>query len=789
MNSESISSPPKEQMFIPDLPDAFIAKNGSKIEDVFENYQTKTKLMPNNALMVDAANSDPAEAWVKQELPHYESQFTKLHDLHVCLMTFNVASKKPTMPLPIPHDLHATAHSKQPTDLVVFAFQEIDMGATAMFREETEAALPWVAAAQAAINADRSFSNKTPYYAFPHKQLVGLLLCVFIRRTLLPNVTDFALSTVATGALGSIGNKGGIGAHLVIHCTSFCIITAHLAAGVDMVRKRNDDINTILRDMNFNAAPRSWGWLLPGEDLNRWLLLPDLFPRDHDIILVTGDLNYRVNLTYEESVGLANRGEVGKLLEYDQLIQEMKDPQSPWTGFRDLTPTFLPTYRFNIGTSTYDTSGKRRVPSYTDRICVWTRLESMQARVKVDSLRALTEVRISDHKPVQAQLRFPLKVEVPRAKTQVIGQLRDNARVLGLDCASCTHIAVSPSLLDFETQKVNGCERMLSFRVTNTGPCAAVVRILRQCPTDASDGTWLRVVPLEFVLVPEQTQKVKVTVQIQPGSTPWLSRWMPFNGQGQLEMSSILMVCVRNGSLAFVECKTVFKPSIIGNSLRNIFLFGSEPCAKAYRYTKDRRIELFAKKQHIPKELWYLINVIVAHPCLPGLFTESSKLERSREIIDDLDSLGVLFPDTTDPHSAAECLLKLLHNLQEPVIPFGHYEAALCAGEIGGKAPLTFLSTLPMIHANVFIYIMGMLNFLLRPVNARSNGLSIELVAQIFSNVLIAPPLTYKECVHEHLRRGGGVDQRIRRKSQIEKDAAQSLLKFFLNSPPTLLQY
>lgn len=30
----------------------------------------------------------------------------------------------------------------------------------------------------------------------------------------------------------------------------------------------------------------------------------ELLPRDHDIVIVAGDLNYRINLTYEEAIKL-----------------------------------------------------------------------------------------------------------------------------------------------------------------------------------------------------------------------------------------------------------------------------------------------------------------------------------------------------------------------------------------------------------------------------------------------------------------------------------------------------
>lgn len=55
----------------------------------------------------------------------------------------------------------------------------------------------------------------------------------------------------------TMANKGAIGVRLVLHCTSVCIIAAHLAPGQDNVIKRNEDINTILQSMDFNAIKRS----------------------------------------------------------------------------------------------------------------------------------------------------------------------------------------------------------------------------------------------------------------------------------------------------------------------------------------------------------------------------------------------------------------------------------------------------------------------------------------------------------------------------------------------------
>lgn len=47
------------------------------------------------------------------------------------------------------------------------------------------------------------------------------------------------------------GNKGGIGVRLDYYDTTFCFITAHLAAGHSNVEERNADFHTIEQGLHF----------------------------------------------------------------------------------------------------------------------------------------------------------------------------------------------------------------------------------------------------------------------------------------------------------------------------------------------------------------------------------------------------------------------------------------------------------------------------------------------------------------------------------------------------------
>ncbi|KAK7196425.1 inositol/phosphatidylinositol phosphatase [Novymonas esmeraldas] len=784
----------------PGLPRAFPNPEWQTVEDIFRKRTAFGFLAPTSA----AAGADSAaatDAWVQQEIAYYEANYTTVEDLSVCVTTFNVGCKKPALPLTGLASLTsgggADGAPVRPTDLIVVAMQEVDMSATALFKNETEAAAPWVAGLNAAIGADSSNSSSSSgsggagasaYYAFPPKQLVGLLLCVFIRRPLLSAVAEFSIATVATGALGSMGNKGAVGLHLVLHRTSICLITAHLAAGQASVSKRNEDINTIFKSMDFNSTRRAEMQINASANMTiDESAFLELYPRDHDIIIVAGDLNYRLALPYETAVQLASAGRFSELLQYDQLQHEMKSPHTPWLNFICFTPTHPPTYRFDIGTDVYDTSEKRRIPSYTDRICVWSRRKSMESRIHLDRLSAIMEVRSSDHKPVQALVRLPVSVEVPAQKAQVMASLREKVAGVGLAQASSAKISLSTSKLAFHAQSFHRCGTQETVTVQNCGDCVAVVRVVRQREGDYAEGTWLRATPQELAILPGESQEVVIESAIDPRCMPWLAAWRPYQGRGRVGLNSVLLFCCRNGPVQAVVCQCVLSPSVFGNGLDSIALLQEKPCVEAYAQTADLEEVVRRVRPHVPKELWYLAHVVAQHPRETGLFTRSTDKEVCCRIMELLDTSNAPLPADTDAHCAAECLVIFLKSLLEPVVPYAQYAAALAAGRAKGKAPLQFLRQLPTMHANVWMYVLSLLNYLLRPAYSCENELDANFLSHLFSAVLIVRPTDAQGAIPARLQQGGGVDQQVRQQLQQESDDAIALVEYFLSTPPSML--
>ncbi|KAG0126333.1 Endonuclease/exonuclease/phosphatase, partial [Tuber indicum] len=316
--------------------------------------------------------------------------------------------------------------------IYVLALQEVvDVATTESFIKymDPKISLKWEAHAQAAVPAG--------YICRASKQLIGLLLMVFISPDLSPLVTSVSTAAVGTGmgvrATGFMGNKGGVGVRLVIGETlRLVLVDCHLAAFTNNTERRNWDAGEISERMSFDPVEKNFVGFDKGEkgdpSNGSGSALEGI--EDADILLWCGDLNYRVELPNEDIRRLLSsympkdlppthadgpsasaspvdqvRGEfeepplpplpseihpeavptlegtIDGLLNHDQLYKQQKDAKA-FVGFREGKIRFLPSYKYDIGTvGRWDSSVKARAPSWCDRI-LWKvkGAESQEAR-------------------------------------------------------------------------------------------------------------------------------------------------------------------------------------------------------------------------------------------------------------------------------------------------------------------------------------------------------------------------------------------------------------------------
>lgn len=135
---------------------------------------------------------------------------------------------------------------------------------------------------------------------------------------------------------------------------------------------------------------------------------------DHEICILNGDLNYRIDTMGRDTVVSAVKSNnLSKLLERDQLLASKR--KNPWFKLRSFTEmpiTFAPTYKYDVGTDNYDSSEKKRSPAWCDRLLYRGRDKD---RVKQLDYRR-HEVRVSDHRPVTGSFEMIIKSISPKKR-------------------------------------------------------------------------------------------------------------------------------------------------------------------------------------------------------------------------------------------------------------------------------------------------------------------------------------------------------------------------------------
>jgi hypothetical protein len=254
------------------------------------------------------------------------------------------------------------------------------------------------------------------YHLLHTAHLVGLFSCIFVRAPLRDRIRNISAAEVKRGMGGLSGNKvwssiitlandltviqGALVIRFVLDDSSLCFINCHLAAGQTQTKDRNTDISSILEGsvlpVEREHSTRQDSYIGGGDGS---MIL------DHEICVLNGDLNYRIDTMGRDTVVNAVKARnFTKLLDRDQLLaSKRKNPWFKLRSFQELPITFAPTYKYDVGTDNYDTSEKKRAPAWCDRILYRGRDRIQQLDYKRH------EVRVSDHRPVTGTFRIKIK--------------------------------------------------------------------------------------------------------------------------------------------------------------------------------------------------------------------------------------------------------------------------------------------------------------------------------------------------------------------------------------------
>lgn len=328
-----------------------------------------------------------------------DTQAQTVEDFRVHIITWNVGSATP------PDDITSLLGlnvGDGNTDMYIIGLQEVN----SMINKRLKDALFTDQWSEVCMERLSPFG----YVLVTSQRMQGVLLLVFAKYFHLPFLRGVQTETTRTGLGGYWGNKGGVSARMSVYGHTICFLNCHLPAHMENSDQRMEDFESILQQQQFEGQAAT-GVL------------------DHDVVFWFGDLNFRIDdLEMQVVKSAIDNNKFSMLWEKDQLNMA-KDSETVLEGFQEGPLKFSPTYKFDVGTNTYDTSGKKRKPAWTDRILWRLRATAPAGAGKRGSISGLTsgakvtqhnyrshmEFTVSDHKPVSSifTLQFPYKVDIP----------------------------------------------------------------------------------------------------------------------------------------------------------------------------------------------------------------------------------------------------------------------------------------------------------------------------------------------------------------------------------------
>ncbi|KAG6018191.1 hypothetical protein E4U43_007157 [Claviceps pusilla] len=364
--------------------------------------------------------------WLEDDLKSKDIEYCEFEEIKAMVFTWNAGASTP-------HSMRYSngdasffkdlLQSSGSPDILVFGFQELvdleDKTATAkrLFKSKKKEGSDQERMSHQyrdwrdflLKSLDDYMPSSDLYHLLQSTPLVGLFTCVFVKSSLRDRVRNLNAAEVKRGMGGLHGNKGAVAVRFKVDDTSLCFVNCHLAAGQSHANSRHNDIAAILEASLFPSEhdPEIRLDTFTGGGDGSMIL-------DHELCILNGDLNYRIDTMSRDTVVKAvQQQQLSKLLERDQLlVARRRNPTFRLRAFEELPITFSPTYKYDVGTDTYDTSEKRRSPAWCDRV-----LFRGRGRVRqLDYTRH--EVRVSDHRPVTGSFRLWVKKVDPRGRSK-----------------------------------------------------------------------------------------------------------------------------------------------------------------------------------------------------------------------------------------------------------------------------------------------------------------------------------------------------------------------------------
>ncbi|KAG0243878.1 hypothetical protein BGW41_001067 [Actinomortierella wolfii] len=480
------------------------------------------------------------DRWIEDELSRRESEFTEYQTVSTFVGTWNVNGK--SAPENVDAWLHVKDQERQP-DLYVLCFQELDLSAEAYIVTDNSKEEEWT----------RCIANTLgdAYEKVVSKQLVGLFILMFASKEAAEHIREVATHSAGCGIMNVLANKGAVAIRIRYKDSHLCFIGSHLAADTSQLERRNQDYQELRRRLTFpivKDTSRRGSKSASGQPS-----LANIFECDHTIW--AGDLNYRIALTEEQVKFHLKTNDFDTLLKHDQLVTQ-KILNKTFQEFEEGPISFPPTYKFDVGTDTYDTSEKRRVPSYTDRI-LWRTKDPQPDSVEQIFYRTCMDLKISDHKPVSALFNLKIKSIQLDKQDQVHQAINKELDRYEKECIPESVISTTEVFFD-EVRYLEPQTRTIT--IENTGEFLAQFRFKPKLDDKRYCKHWVWANPPLGLVMPGEKTAIHITVMVDNISAPMLNR-------GREKLDDILILHMEHGKDYFISVSGNYVRTCFGNSL------------------------------------------------------------------------------------------------------------------------------------------------------------------------------------------------------------------------------
>ncbi|CAG9534899.1 unnamed protein product [Cercopithifilaria johnstoni] len=612
---------------------------------------------------------------IEEIMRDWEERYSTYTATSIFITTFNVNGRMPAL-----EDLSnwLACSSASAPDFYVVGLQEMDLSPQAFLMNTSARHSGWQ------IVIQKSLPNSTGYILVQEVRLVGILLMIYRRIDCRVRVDDAAtdVEIVPTGfpLLGRMGNKGGVAVSLQINDSYLCFVNSHFAAGQEESEKRNQDY----REISQIRFPKS----------NRSLF-------DHDVIFWFGDMNFRLesnnDLSNDDFRRLcADENTFRDMIIFDQL-KKQKMLNHIFADFKEPDVlNFRPTYKYDPGTTRWDTSEKCRCPAWCDRILWWHR---DGVNIRQQFYESVESVVFSDHKPVRSIFHVGIR-SVDEAKRDACLEeaIREADRRAN---EALPQIELSQNEVDFgKVYFFQSTSRILTIK--NTGKTKISFSFGARPNRAELCEPWLSVTPPNSRLQPGASCTISLQILIDKGVAWTISE------DGKL--SEILVLQLHHGRHYFVTVSAEYQHSSFGSSFIHLIHKEKKETSafELVNLTFNRTTVISAVMAGVPESV-FRIGEALKHNGLEKIcFDDSSAHSEFIALRNALDTGKPvnLFEACKSAFSMYDALLTLITSFKESIIPPAlQTECLRVAGDIGRC--WSCIEKFPIENRNMFIYFIG----------------------------------------------------------------------------------